>query len=226
MRLCILSIAAALSIGAAGAATIAASSFGAGNEGWAGVTADPSVAGFPLMTNQSVTFNATGGNPGGFISITDPDGFDTLFSAPSAFLGDLTAALNGTLQYDTITDQSVDYNGGDVVIKGNGVTLVYDIPPPASASWSTVSVMLAPNASWHVSTPGGALATLADFQSVLPNVSSFWITAEYHFGATETTGLDNVMLSTAADVGAVPEPGSILLAGLGLCFCVWLKRTR
>jgi hypothetical protein len=149
------------------------------------------------------------------VSITDPDNFDTFFRAPVAFLGNQSAALGGTLSFDTITDTGLDYNGADVVIKGNGKVLVYDVAPTTGANWSSVTLTVSPSANWRLNTLNGAAANVADFQSVLANVSELWITAEYHAG-TETTGLDNVALS------AVPEPkamsSALCCAGVAMIF--------
>jgi len=206
--------------GALRAAPPASSNFNVNDQGWSVVTVDTGTSGFPTATTGGATYNATGGNPGGFISILDPDSFDTFFRAPAAYQGNLLAALNGTLQFDTITDQIADYNGADVVIKGNGTVLIYDIAPLATANWSTVALTIAPGANWHLNTLGGPTATLSDFQNALANVSEFWITAEYHNGVSETTGLDNVSLNAPS---VAPEPSSAALtllglaAGLGLC---------
>jgi hypothetical protein len=184
------------------ARAVVTSTFDADNGGWTGVTADISTSGIPIQTTPALTFHATAGHPGGYVSLTDPDNFDMFFRAPASFLGDQRAAIGGTLQFDTITDLSRDYNGADVVIKGNGKVLVYDIAPTAGTDWSTVSVTLSPSANWRLNTLNGPAATVADFQSALANVSELWITGEYHAGTTETSGLDNVTLTT------VPEPAT------------------
>lgn len=186
----------------------AASTFDTNDQGWSVVTADIAQSGIPVQTSGAVTFHATGGHPAGYVSITDPDNFDTFFRAPAAFTGDQSAALGGTLSFDTITDAARDYNGADVVIKGNGKVLVYDIAPTANSDWSNVTLTVSPSANWRLNTLNGPAASLADFQSALANVSELWITAEYHAGV-ETTGLDNVALST------VPEPAAISAA---MCF--------
>jgi hypothetical protein len=194
------------------ARAIVTSSFDTDNGGWTGVTADIATSGIPLQTTPALAFHATGGHPGGYASMTDPDAFDMFFRAPANFLGDQSAAVGGTLQFDTITDLSRDYNGADVVIKGNGKVLVYDIAPTAGTDWSSVSVALLPSANWRLNTLNGPAAGIADFQAVLANVSELWITAEYHAGVAETTGLDNVSVTT------VPEPalGSLVSGCIGV----------
>src|SRR3954447_2919589 len=193
-------------------------SFDSDSAGWSGLTADIATAGIPMQTSSALTFHATGGNPGGFGSVTDPDAFDTFFRAPASFLGNQSAAQGGTLRFDTITDLAPDYNGPDVIIKGNATVLVYDVAPTATSQWNSVSVPLAPGAGWHLNSASGAVATATDFQNALGNVTELWITAEYHGGLGETTGLDNVALT------AVPEPAAAVIA-LG-CIAVGHARRR
>jgi Laminin B (Domain IV) len=185
------------------ARAIVTSGFDNDNGGWTGVTADIATSGVPVQTTPALTFHTAGGHPGGFVSMTDPDVFDMFFRAPASFLGNQSNALGGTLNFDTITDLSLDYNGADVVIKGNGTVLVYDIAPTTGNQWSTISVSLSPSANWRLNTLGGPAASVADFQNALSNVSELWITAEYHAGVAETTGLDNVTLTS------VPEPATL-----------------
>ena len=178
--------------------------------------------GYPIAGGAVLNYNAIGGNPTGYVSVRDPDNFDTFFQAPAAYHGNLIALLNGSLRYDIITDQSVDYDGADVVIKGGGLVLVYNIsPPPASSAWTTVNVAIAPGSGWHLGTLAGAAPLLADFQTALAGVNELWIAAEYHSGTTETSGLDNVSLNS---VDSIPEPASGLLGFIGLGAIYWMRR--
>jgi len=210
----------------ASAGIIASSVFTANSESWTALTADSATTGLPVVQNLALTFNATGGIPGGYVSVADEDNADTFFVAPVAFSGNLSAAINGSLVYNSITDQTADYAGPLVVIKGNGVTLVYQTgTQPAGVNvWNSVSVPLGPNANWHIGTGGGSLATLSDFQTALANVSAFWITAETHNGVSETTGLDSVTLSSTDST--VPEPSTAFYLGSGLLAAAALLRRR
>lgn len=192
---------------------IASNTFDAGVEGWSAVAADPGSAGYDIVLGAAGVFQSTGGNPGGYTQTADLDNNDTLFVAPAAYLGNLLAAIGGTLTYDLLYNNTLDYNGNDVVIKGGGIVLKYDRPIPALTpnGWTPLSVTLAPGAGWTNHTTGQA-ATLADFQQAFANVTAMWVMAEFTNGVVETTGIDNVVLS---DAGDVPEPSTGVLVGVG-----------
>ena len=205
------------------AAPLASNTFNAGAEGWLGVTTNLDYV--VQLSGLALTHAASGGNPGGYVSILDPSSDETFLSAPAAYLGNQLGALGGTLRYDTISNLAPTWDGADVVIVGNGVVLVYDIPVTIGAAWSSFVVSLAPGANWRVGTTGGAAATMADFQTALVNLSGLYITAETVSGVIEVNGLDNVSLWASE----VPEPSAmgLLLAGLagGAIVGRW-RRTR
>lgn len=192
---------------------IASSTFDAGVEGWSAVAANPFAAGYDVVSSSPAVFQPAGGNPGGYAETDDLDNNDTLFVAPAAYLGNLLAAIGGTLTYDLLYNNALDYNGNDLVIKGGGIVLKYDRPIPALTpnGWTSLSVTLGPGAGWTNHTTGLA-ATLADFQQAFVSVTDLWVMAEFTNGVVETTGIDNVVLS---DAGDVPEPSTGLLMGAG-----------
>lgn len=199
----------------ASAAVITSSSFASSAEGWTALTGDSFQADFPVTAAATLAFNAGAGNPAGSVSVLDPDNFDTMFSAPAAYLGNQSAALGGNLRYDVRGDRTGDYDGADVVIKGGGIVLIYDVPSMIGTSWQTFVVPLAPGTGWTVGTMGGSLATSADFQAALSSVTELYIGAEFFFGTVETASLDNVSLNEP-DPFAVPEPPTVLFIGTGL----------
>ena len=95
----------------------------------------------------------TGGNPGGYISTTDQDNGDFTFSAPARFLGNLSGATG--LSYDLIYPVgAINYQPTDVILMGNGETLLWKsspdlVPGPA---WMSVSLDFVPSTEWHVGT--------------------------------------------------------------------------
>jgi Laminin B (Domain IV)/PEP-CTERM motif len=189
------------------------SNFSTGDEGWKVVSFENlTTDNFSVAAIYTPTFNLTGGNPGGYISTTDQDNGDLTFSAPAKFLGDVSGATG--LSYDLIYPVgTINYQPTDVILMGNGETLLWksnpDIMP--GPSWMSVNLDFVPSTEWHVGTSNGALATAADFGNVLGNLSGLFIRGEYTTGLIETPGLDNVRL---AGVSAVPEPSTLALMAM------------
>lgn len=179
----------------------AISTFDIDAEGW---TAQGDVEG-PLR------WSATGGNPSGHAVIDDRTiGGVTYFVAPTAFLGDQSAALGTDLTFDLmqIYPGSPDqFDSPDVVLQGGGLTLAYDTPiNPVNGGWTSYAVRLeAPG--WRLNSLSGAQATPEQFASVLSDLTALRIRAEYQTGA-DIGHLDNVAL--------VPEPATWAMLGLGL----------
>lgn len=210
-----------LSLSAQAAVT---STFDTDAEGWSGLTARPGESSAPIHNvGPFGSYSATGGNPGGYFRLPDPDDQDTFFSAPAQFLGNQSSAVGGTLSYDLYTDASINYAGPNVVLQGGGVTLVYVLTtqPAVQNSWVTVNVALAPSASWHLGSAGGGAASTADFQTALGNLNRLWISAETHSPVEETSGLDNVRLAAA-----VPEPATAAMLLLGVAAIAGMHSRR
>ncbi|MBI5766901.1 MAG: IPT/TIG domain-containing protein [Verrucomicrobia bacterium] len=202
------------------------SDFATGASGWTVASLSALTSNnYSVVGTYAPTYTATGGNPGGFISSTDPDGGDFMFSAPAAFLGNKSAYVGGTLSYDLNHPVgAVDYQATDVVLAGNGTRLIWQASPaivPPASGWMTVTVPLAPSAQWRLGTNDGPLATASDFQTVLGNLTAVYLRGEYTFGA-ETTGLDNVILASPVTPPAIlthPVPATVV-AGASTAFSV------
>ena len=190
------------------------SDFTTGNEGWKVVSfQNLTTDDFGVKATYTPDFHSSGGNPGGFISTTDQDNGDLTFSAPDKFLGNVSGATG--LRYDLIYPVGdINYQPTDVILMGNGETLLFksnpDIVP--GPSWTGVHLDFVPSTQWHVGTSGGALATGADFSNVLGNLTGIFIRGEFTTGLVETPGLDNVSLEGVS--APVPEPHSLMIVVL------------
>jgi hypothetical protein len=192
------------------------STFSTSAEGWQVVSfGNLTTDNFSIMATYTPTFHLSGGNPGGYISTTDQDNGDLTFSAPAKFRGKVSAATG--LSYDLIYPVgAINYQPTDVILMGNGVTLLWkshpDIVP--GPSWMSVNLDFVPSTDWHVGTSNGALATGADFANVLGNLSGLFIRGEYSTGLIETPGLDNVRLAGVSV--AVPEPSALAMMAIAV----------
>ncbi len=171
-------------------------------------TFDTDRDGWVAIDNQSgpnPTYQPNGGNPGGFISVIDGvGGTATYFVAPSKFLANKSAYFGGTLQFDLQVSVTPNSSTAGVRLRGGGITLVKLLTPefslPAIApAWSTYSFRLDESVAWRVTSTTGPLATPAQIQSVLDSLTELAINGEYSTAAADGGGLDNVMLTSAAD---------------------------
>jgi hypothetical protein len=196
----------------AGAAELS-SSFDSGDDGWRVAQnneSDPQALEPPMFT-------ATGGNPGGFISVTDsatdpnqqePQGRYWYLASPESWGGDRDGFYGGSLSFDArYTGPPPDYPPVVALFDNGGNGLYhYDVSAsPLGGAWQRFEVPLRESSAW--SYQGGAV-TRAQFISVLSDLSTVAIDgdlAQDHVG--ETTGIDNVALA-----GPVNIPRKLSLA--------------
>ena len=173
--------------------------------------------GWTASNGGALVYQASGGNAGGFLQVTDVSSDDFLLVAPAAVLGNWSALLGGTLSFDAknVNGDSPDWAPfGEVTLSGPGGTVMLDIAapnqPPNDGQWHHYSVQLS------VANFG------AQLPSVLAQVNSVTLKGEFHAGVTEVVGFDNISVS----VSAVPEPSQALLLGLGLAGLTGWRRLR
>lgn len=186
--------------------------FNGGSNGWRAVDV---VYGSPYASVGNVfdlSFIATGGSPGGYISVKDPNNDSLFFQAPAAFLGNLSAYQGGSLGFDTFyTPHDNPWLGDpDVILSNGSTTLLYQKGTNPGGTWTHIGVTLAPGTGWTVGGLGGRAATDSDFASVLGGVTILRIRGDYALEPVETTGLDNVTLSPVPE----PEIWATLVVGL------------
>lgn len=198
------------------------SDFSTSREGWSVATLLDGEYRTASFTTQA-DLNLFGGNPGGHISVGDPDNDTFWFQAPPAFLGDHSAESGSSLGFSLrVVADAVNYGFGDVVLASPTLLLVADAGAnPALGTWTDYSVSLSPS-SWHVGSLDGPNPSQTQFDQVLSNLTIFRIRGEFFDGGNpETTSLDSVSF------GAVPEPGSYAaVAALGLVGAAVWRRSR
>ncbi len=174
--------------------------------------------------DTTVTFSATGGNPGGEIVLNEAaEGAFDFFQAPAKYLGNDSAFLNGTFAFQLMDNSSIDdLSAALTLTDGAGDTLTHVLPTFAPGSFVFFAFTLNQSGGWTYTPSGGtgSAATQTEFQTVLANVSSLVVPGDFHNGP-EMTSLDNVALS-------VPEPSiwAMMSLGVGLLGLTLHRRVR
>ena len=169
------------------------STFDSDDEGWV-VEGD---------TVAPATYVATGGNPDGFISVTDSAAGGVMYwSAPAKFLGDVSAAYGNSLSFDLRQDLAANpFEDSDVVLESGDTTLHFDAGADPGTTFTNYVVPMT-EAGWHADSLTGPLVTQAQFLAVLTDLTQLRIRAEYRTGP-DTDDLDNVVLTVPA---GPPDP--------------------
>ncbi len=193
---CLTTALAVISCPACFAVPVAESDFNTDSEGWL-VAGDSASA--------SPTYFATGGNPTGFVRGTDlAVGGVWTWDAPAKFLGDKSGSYGFPLTYDLrMRGNGSLFDDSDVTLNGGGLSLHFDqtASVPADVAWTSYSVVLSESAPWRVGSLSGPIATQADVQAVLTNLTRLQIRGEFITGP-DNGDLDNVVLN------GLPEPAS------------------
>lgn len=168
---------------------------------------DTDAQGLTATNGGNLVHQAAGGNPGGFLQITDVSDDDMLLHLPVGALGNWSGYLGGSFSFDArdLNGESPDWSPfGELTLVGTAGSLVLDIAPAGQP---------ANDGAWHRYTTTFNTATWGgNLPAVLGNITDVTLKVEFHAGVTEVVGIDNVA------VAAVPEAGAAwaMLAGLGL----------
>lgn len=174
-------------------AVAAAGDFDAGLEGW---TAE----------GGTLAHVAAGGNPGGFLQLTDETSSNMFLVAPQNefYSGNLSGYVNGFVQFDarlvSLSGAATPFTTFGTITFSNGANSasldLASLGEPTD-EWKTYSASL-------TSPPWGH-----DFNAwldILSNVTSLTVNLESNSPIVETVGFDNFRLS------GLPEPGTLALA--------------
>jgi uncharacterized protein (TIGR03437 family) len=150
----------------------------------------------------------TGGNPGGYLYIDNPETQIVELSAPQRFLGNLSSYNRGEFSWDGNILEALDppydaeeLNYGTVTIFGAGQRVTADLvvgPPPLN-TWTTFRVPLE-SSTFRVSGD--------QWSAILSNVTAIVINVEAIFGR-EKQGVDNVVLRSFIQQNLIVEPRTV-----------------
>ncbi|MCU0697119.1 MAG: hypothetical protein MUC96_11355 [Myxococcaceae bacterium] len=155
------------------------------------------------LDDRTPTYVETGGSPGGHICITDannPAG-TVYFVAPPRYLGNVERQVYGArFTFDMKTSgQFMTLQGRDVLLNGSGLSASLDLRAIPSLDWTPFSVRIdANNSGWVDDSPEnrGQPASEELLRTILRNLNSVRIRAEYLMSSRSTTCLDNVAFGT------------------------------
>ncbi len=202
------------------------SDFDLGDDGWTVTTREGLFSYAPVAQGPIAPAHATGGgDPGGFIEITDPDEHVTFFNAPPQDLGDRTDAIGGGIEWSIRTD-ACDFFAARLVIlasDGYAISALADAEP-APGSWTRLRVPLH-GGRWYLGTAAGSDNAEPAFQHeidwFLERVDMLLISGETSAGTGETVALDSVRF-TAACPGDRDLDGAVTVHDL-LDFLAWFR---
>lgn len=180
---------------------IARSDFDAGAEGWrVRVTSVESLGIFWGTLDPPNHVEGEGGDPGGHVSMRDPNPGYYFFSAPGSYVGggDL---YGGSLSFSLRTthdDPDVDPLGQSVVLfAADGSYVRYPLHEhPRVNEWSRYTIPLV-EGGWLFA-DGDTVADRATVRGILGALEGILIPADWGRGLVEDTALDSVVLRTSA----------------------------
>ena len=169
------------------------------------------------------------GNPPGSISAAGEGGVSSgpgwYFHAPARFCGNRSTFYGRTLRYDLKVRDSDRGAKDDVLLRGGGITLVYDDKSVPMPMWSARFIRLSIDGGWQKRV--GSMrteASRADFETVLRSLADL----EIRGGSSNesSTFLDNVSLNAPMWASAAYASPWLLLVGgaFGVIALICLRR--
>ncbi|HEY3402544.1 MAG TPA: FG-GAP-like repeat-containing protein, partial [Ohtaekwangia sp.] len=187
----------------------------------------------PSGTYSTINHSTSGGNPGGYISVTYASQVSTsavqYWIAPAKYLGTKVAQcldMNFKLDLQQSVAGTNSSTRGDIRIKNGSDLITFSFPskPAVAPLWSSYSIPLNETGGWQWGNLG-PLATRDQIKHILSNVTGIEINGTYAANASYLSGLDNVVLeervlSTAPAVSSLSttsgKPGqTITINGTG-----------
>lgn len=137
-------------------------------------------------------------NPAGYITADDwSQGQTTKFAAPAKYLGNKLAYQGGWFRWKLRPRSQVDYNAnpGIIAIIGGGLQISVNLAVPTQNAWNQYEVKLDATTNWRLGSAwaGDPVATLAQIQTVLADITSIQLCSEFT-GIVDHTDLDDVFM--------------------------------
>lgn len=182
------------------------STFDSNDEGWRVVDLTFPAVGNPppVLATYVPVFSATDGSPGGHVSFNDPSANVMYWKAPPAYLGNQSDKYDGTLTYSLrYVDGSSVFEQEDVVLVGDGLSLVFDINSVPGAAWFEYRITLH-ETGWRIGSLTGPNATPAQMRAVLASLTALYIRGEFRNNLDDTSFLDTVRMTPGNEPPAEP----------------------
>ncbi len=179
------------------------SDFSSSDEGW--IVADQS-----QFSSFAPALNASGGNPGGYLSAVIANGNERFWFAPAKFLGNRAYTSYGeVLSFDLQTSAATPTHSssGDLVLSNGNQAIFLNLSslPATAPGWTHFSIPLDETANWKQGSIGGLTATRDYVISVLSNLTSIRIYMQFKTLTINVVGgIDNVVLGVHPPSAAAP----------------------